>query len=213
MKTFLFQGDSITDAGRRRDEYGKDSYGYPTFVEGILGAKYPNAFDFINMGVSGNRSVDMLARIKEDAINYKPDVLTVLIGVNDVWHELGGRRNGIDADLYFTYYEMFVTQVLKMCPKTKIFILEPFVLKASATEKDWNIFKNEVHLRAVKAKELAEKYSLPFIPLQETFDELTETAPADHWLKDGVHPAPAGHYLIAEKIVAAVEKNCPELLK
>ena len=195
MKTFLFQGDSITDAGRRRDEYGKDSYGYPTFVEGILGAKYPNA------------------RIKEDAINYKPDVLTVLIGVNDVWHELGGRRNGIDADLYFTYYEMFVTQVMKMCPKTKIFILEPFVLKASATEKDWNIFKNEVHLRAVKAKELAEKYSLPFIPLQETFDGLPETAPADHWLKDGVHPAPAGHYVIAEKIVAAVEKNCPELLK
>lgn len=216
MKTFLFQGDSITDAGRRRDDLGGGSYGYPTFVAGMLGTKYPNAFKFVNKGVSGDRSVDMLARIKRDTVNFKPDILTVLIGVNDVWHELQGdamNRNGVDADMYFTYYDMFAEYVCKMSPDTKIFIMEPFVLKARATEAHWDVFSREVAMRAEKAKMIAEKHSLTFIPLQETFDKLSETAPASHWLEDGVHPAPAGHCVIAEKIVAAVEENCPELLK
>ncbi len=216
MKTFLFQGDSITDAGRRRDEIGGGSYGYPTFVAGMLGAKYPNAFKFVNKGVSGDRSVDMLARAKRDTVNFKPDILTVLIGVNDVWHELQDNdmnRNGIDADTYFTYYDMFVSYVRKMCPQTKIFILEPFVLKACATERCWNVFSREVAKRAEKAHELAEKYGIIFVPLQKTFDELSETAPASHWLEDGVHPAAAGHCVIAQKIVEAVECECPEMLK
>lgn len=213
MKKFLFQGDSITDAGRRRDKKGGESYGYPTFVAGILGEKYPQAFDFYNMGVSGDRSVDMLARVKRDVIAINPDVLTVLIGVNDVWHELQNDRNGIDADTYYTYYDMFLTQIEAMCPQTKIFILEPFILKACATEENWNVFRREVEMRAEKAKALAEKHSLTFIPLQEMFDKLTEKAPASHWLQDGVHPAPAGHYIIAETIIEAVEKHCPEMLK
>lgn len=213
MKTFLFQGDSITDADRRRDELGGGSCGYPTFVEGIMGAKYPDAFRFVNKGVSGDRSIDMLARIKRDVIRFKPDVLTVLIGVNDVWHELQNDHNGIDAGTYYTYYEMFLTQVMKMCPQTKIFILEPFVLRACATEERWDVFRREVLMRAEKAKALAEKYSLTFIPLQEMFDGLAEKALASHWLADGVHPAAAGHFMIAEKIIAAVEESCPEMLK
>lgn len=213
MKTFLFQGDSITDAGRHRDEIGTGSYGYPTFVAGMLGAKYPNAFNFVNMGVSGDRSIDMLARIKRDGINHKPDIMTVLIGVNDVWHELQSGRNGIDADMYYAYFDMFLSQMKKMRPEIKIFVLEPFVLRASATDSHWDVFSREVAMRAEKAKMLAEKHSLVFIPLQETFDRLAENAPVEHWLQDGVHPAPAGHCVIAEKIVAAVEANCPEMLR
>ena len=217
MKTFLFQGDSITDSGRRGDELGGGSYGYPTFVEGMLGAKYPNVFKFVNKGVSGNRSVDMFARVKRDTVNFKPDILTVLIGVNDVWHELRDNamveRNGIDADSYFTYYDMFISFVRKMSPQTEIIILEPFVLKASGTEKYWSVFRREVAKRAEKARNLAEKYGLSFIPLQETFDKLSESAPASHWLADGVHPAPAGHCVIAKKIVAAVESEYAEILK
>ena len=206
-KVFVFQGDSITDAGRNRNNDNDRGCGYPTFVAGRLGASHPGEFVFYNRGISGDRVVDINSRIRSDLINLKPDYLTVLIGINDVWHEIGGRRNGVSNKKYYKTYCDIIEEVLDMCPGVKIFILEPFVLKAAATENDWNVFKNETALRAASAKAVAEKYGLTFIPLQEKFDKLCEQAPASYWLLDGVHPSAMGHQVICDEITAAVEKT------
>lgn len=205
MKTILFQGDSITDAGRSRDNDNDRGTGYPTLVSAELGFKYPNEYKFINKGISGNRIVDLYARIKCDFINIKPDYLTILIGINDVWHELGG-RNGVDNKKFFKVYCDLIDEIKAMLPDVKIFILEPFVLKACATESKYNVFRKETLMRAESAKAVAEKYGLTFIPLQEKFDKATEKAEPSYWLGDGVHPTAAGHELIAKELVAALEK-------
>ena len=85
-KLILFQGDSITDAGRNRENDAGTGTGYPTFVKGELGLSNPGEYEFINRGISGNRIVDLYARIKADIINLKPDYMSILIGVYDVWH-------------------------------------------------------------------------------------------------------------------------------
>lgn len=205
MKTFVFQGDSITDAGRNRNNDNERGYGYPTLVAASMGYKYPGEFRFINRGISGDRVVDINSRIKRDIINLSPDYLSILIGINDVWHEINS-RNGVANSKYYKTYCDIIEEVLNMCPEVNIFILEPFVLKASATKDNWRVFDRETRLRAESAKKLSEKYGLCFVPLQKKFDELCKTAPSDYWLIDGVHPSAMGHQMIADSLEEAVTK-------
>ncbi len=198
----LFQGDSITDCGRTRDTDAYLGCGYPLLVQGELGKTEPATHTFINRGVSGNRVVDLYARIKADIINVKPDVLSILIGVNDVWHELS-HNNGVDAEKYYTVYCMLIEEIKAALPDVQIMILEPFVLKASATEEHWERFSAEVAKRAEKAKQVAERYGLTFVPLQDGFNALTEQASPDYWLRDGVHPTPMGHTFLKEEWLRA----------
>ncbi len=204
MKTIVFQGDSITDAGRNRDNDNERGIGYPTLVAAEMGYKYPNEFVYINEGISGNRIVDLYARIKRDIILRKPDYLTILIGINDVWHEIND-RNGVENKKFFKIYSMLIEEIKAVLPDIKIIILEPFVLKASATEKAWNVFRRETEMRAQSAKAVAEKYGLTFVPLQKLFDDATEKAEPSYWLSDGVHPTAAGHEIIAKEVVKALE--------
>ena len=110
MKTFLFQGDSITDADRRRDDINNFGYGYPNIVAAKYLSEFPNEFTFINKGISGNRIVDLYARIKIDLINLKPDYLSILIGINDVWHELSS-ENGVDNEKFKKILSMLIEEV------------------------------------------------------------------------------------------------------
>lgn len=208
MKTILFQGDSITDARRIREEFEEMGRGYPLLVQSALGFEHPGEYTFINRGIGGSRIVDLYARIKSDIINLKPDILSLLIGVNDVWHEFG-HRCGVDADKYFKIYSMLIEEIKEALPETKIMILEPFVLKGVNTENTtecpdkWNLFNAEVKKRAEKAKEIAEKYDLLFVPLQDKFDEVSKYTPDNYWLRDGVHPTAAGHELIKREWLKA----------
>ncbi len=191
----LFQGDSITDAGRSRDNDIYKGAGYPTLVSGALGFECPGEYEFLNRGISGNRIVDIYARIKCDIINLQPDVMSLLIGVNDVWHEFGA-SNGVDAEKFYKVYSMLIEELKEALPDLKIMIMEPFVLKASATEEKWDAFRSETEKRAEMAKKIADTYNLPFVPLQKGFDELAEKAAPDYWLHDGVHPTAMGHEFI-----------------
>lgn len=195
-RTILFQGDSITDAGRSREDSAILGYGYATLVKGELGFEFPDQYIMINKGISGNRIVDLYARIKKDILNLKPDILSILIGVNDVWHDFYQDNNGVDSEKYFKIYSMLIEEIRDVLPDVKIMILEPFVLKGIKTETCWDTFRSEVELRAAKAREIAEKYNIPFVELQQKFDEATKLAPSDYWLIDGVHPTTAGHELI-----------------
>ena len=197
MKTVLFQGDSITDCGRGSGM----GTGYPLLVSAGLGFENPGEYKFYNRGISGNRVVDVYARIKADILNLKPDYMSILIGVNDVWHELDW-NNGVDAEKYERIYEMLISEVKQALPDIKIMILEPFCLKSSATENTetdpnrWNTFSSEVKKRAQKSKAIAEKFGLPFIPLQGLFEEAAKNSDVEYWLFDGVHPTMNGHELI-----------------
>jgi len=192
----LFQGDSITDAGRARDNDINIGTGYPLLVKAALGYEAPGQYTFINRGISGNRIVDLYARIKKDMINLRPDVMSILIGVNDVWHELSADPNGVDGEKFFRIYDMLIGEVREALPALKIMILEPFVLRGPATAERWESFDTEVRLRAQMAKKIAQKYSLPFVELQAGLDALSRTAPTEYWLRDGVHPTAMGHEYI-----------------
>lgn len=209
-KLILFQGDSITDSGRKNDWGHNMGFGYATMVSGALGVTEPYAYRFINKGVSGNRIVDLYARIKKDMINLKPDYMSILIGVNDVWHEIG-EQNGVDADKFEMVYCLLIEELKAALPELKIMILEPFALAASVTDpadkpERYPLFRRETELRAQAAKRVAEKYGLTFVPLQEAFDRAEADAPErGQWLWDGVHPTAAGHTLIKEAWLKAFE--------
>ncbi len=192
----LFQGDSITDAGRSRTDDVNVGTGYPLLVKASLGFENPGEYEFFNRGIGGNRIVDVYARIKADIINLKPDVMSLLIGVNDVWHELGDNPNGVDADKFFKIYSMLIEEVKDALPDLKIMIMEPFVLSASSTSEKYDVFRPEVEKRAEMAKKIADKFGLPFIPLQAGLDEMSKTIEAGYWLSDGVHPTAMGHEYI-----------------
>lgn len=209
MKTILFQGDSITDCGRNRESTFSHGTGYAGRVRGILMTDEPYKYVTYNRGISGNRIVDVYARMRADIIHLKPDYMSLLIGVNDVWHEYTC-GNGVAADKFERIYSMLIEELLAELPDLKIMILEPFVLPGSDTcntdehPHRWEYFCEEVALRAAAAKRVAQKYGLTFVPLQETFNNANADAPEmGYWLIDGVHPSFAGHELITRKWLEA----------
>lgn len=202
MKTILFQGDSITDADRHYDNIASLGEGYPNLVAASLGKKEPGKYTFINKGISGNRSTHLYARYREDIVALKPDYMSVLIGVNDVWHSVD-YKDCFSSERYEELLTMLIEDVTKALPKIKIAIFEPFVLKGTATEKEWEYFGTGVRANAEKAKKVAEKYGLIFIPTQDKLDKFCENTPTSYWLKDGVHPTPAGHEFLKEEWLKA----------
>ena len=205
MKTILFQGDSITDCHRNREVSNSLGSGYALMTAGKINLDYPGKYHFLNRGISGNRIVDLYARIKADAINLKPDIMTVLIGVNDVWHEFN-KQNGVSNEKFARILEMFLCEIMEACPQTKIYLMEPFVLPGNATEEFYEEFHHEVRLRAASVKAVAKKLDLPFIPLQEDINYRAAQSKAADVLGDGVHPTACGHELISRKLYAVLKE-------
>ena len=205
MKTILFQGDSITDAGRNYELNHVRGFGYATMASGELMLDYPGEFEILNRGISGNRIVDIYARIGRDIVALEPDYMSLLIGVNDVWHELNN-KNGVEEEKFEMVYCLVIEELKKKLPNLKLIILEPFVLEGPATAEHIDYFKTETAKRAAAAKRVADKYGIKFIPLQEKFNEAAKTAPDTYWLIDGVHPTAAGHELIAREWIKAFKE-------
>ena len=174
------------------------SYGaaYPFLVAADLFREDPTRHEIINRGVSGNRVVDIYARIKCDVWNFEPDVLSILIGINDIWHETAG--NGVEIDRFEKVYRMLLEDTFKRLPNVKIILCEPFALKGEATEENWELFK-KVYDYAAVVKKLAGEYGAYFLPLQAAFDEKAAKFGAAPYLFDGVHPNVAGAALIADE--------------
>lgn len=208
-KLILFQGDSITDCGRARDNAASLGTGYPLLVKSSLGYDCPNEYQFINKGVSGNRVVDLYARIKSDLINLKPDYLSIYIGVNDAWHELDN-ANGVDTAKFEKIYSMLIDEVKSALPNIRFMILSPYLLKKGKAKGDdltyYERFAKDVAEKHAVTKRLAEKYNVPFVDLQEAFNEALNLAEHSYWTIDGVHPTPMGHELIKRKWLEAFEK-------
>lgn len=205
MKKILLQGDSITDARRDRTNDFIMGYGYATVLSAKLNFEKPLQYNIINRGVSGNRTKDLCERFEEDFSAIQPDYMSILIGVNDVWHKYQTEL-GLDATQSEFYYRQLLQKVVAQMPNTITFLMEPFVLKGSATLPYWEEFNEQVRIRAAITKSLAREFGLTFVPLQDKFDELQQNMPIDYWLRDGVHPTCAGHQLIANTWIKTLEK-------
>ncbi|MBP3634732.1 MAG: hypothetical protein J6J43_09195 [Oscillospiraceae bacterium] len=204
MKTILFQGDSITDCLRYREDPYHLGSGYAVITAGRIGVNFPGKYRFLNKGIGGNRSVDLYARVKCDIIALKPDILTILIGVNDTWHELA-HQNGVSVERYEQLYDMLLCDVKAALPQTKIVLLEPFVLPGSGVEPYYDAFAQDVRNRQVVSKRLADKHGLSYVFLQKTLENFAQKTSNDNVLLDGVHPSPTGHALIADALYRVLE--------
>ena len=203
----LFTGDSITDAGRFREEgamWGMGQ-GYPVMCAGRLGMDFAGDYEFINTGVSGNRITDIYARIKRDCWNLKPDLISLLVGINDVGHEVN-RGDGVEDDRFETVYRMLLEDTKKALPEVKIILMEPFCLAVPHRPDDWVAFRKGTEAKSKIVEKLAKEFGCGFLPLQNKFDEACKRAPARYWIGDGVHPTPAGNQLIADAWLEAFKK-------
>lgn len=206
MPKFVFFGDSITDAGRNREDFNLNSYGYG-FVRSLAGKLFiENSKNVIyNRGISGDRIVDLYARVKRDVWNLMPDVLTILIGVNDVAHEMI-IGNGVDIARYENIYRLTLKETIERLPCAKIILMEPFVLPAD-NPTEWYEKVVEVKEYAKVVDKLAKEFNLPIVKLQEKLDSLSKIDGDKFYLFDGVHPSIAGAEIIAQEWYKVYEEN------
>ena len=198
----LFQGDSITDAGRDRKAEGSANdpkmlgRGYPFHLAGGLLADHPDlGLKIYNRGISGNKVPDLEARWQADCLDLKPSLLSILIGVNDLWHKLDGRYHGT-PEIYRDGFAALIERTRKALPDLVLAICEPFVLRCGAVNDGWF---PEFETRRAFAEEVARKAGAIWVPFQKTFDAAVAagTRP-EYWAADGVHPTQAGHALLAK---------------
>ncbi|MDD5596333.1 MAG: SGNH/GDSL hydrolase family protein [Victivallaceae bacterium] len=201
----LFQGDSITDCGRSRETAEPNTdlgAGYPALTAARLLADHPDKnIQVYNRGISGNRVVDLYARWKIDALNLKPDVLSILIGVNDTWHTFSS-DNGVEVERYGRIYHEILTWTQNVLPRIKVVLCEPFVLEFGAVSAEW---LEEIEARRKIVRELAEEFNFKFVPIQSLLNAAVKKAPPKYWLWDGVHPSLAGHQLITDAWLKAAK--------
>ena len=166
----------------------------------LLEARPADDLRFFNRGISGNRVVDLYARIKSEVINLRPTILSVLIGVNDTWHEFSG-GNGVPVPKYERIYRDFLTEVRAALPECRFILCEPFVLRCGVVTREW---MDEMNARQAVVKKLAADFQAPFVSFQTAFDRATKRAPAEYWAGDGVHPTSAGHMVMAKTWLEAL---------
>lgn len=205
--TILFQGDSITDAGRQNRKEPKPNdqksmgNGYASMAAGSLLASRPHLnLTIFNRGISGNKVYQLNERWQTDCLEHQPDILSILIGVNDIWHGLNGRYDGT-VQKFEDDYMSLLERTRKILPNVQLVICEPFVLRCGAVNKNW--FPEFDHYRA-SAKKVATRYLATFVPFQAMFDRAINYAPAQHWAGDGVHPTAHGAALMADFWLQAV---------
>ncbi len=200
--TILFQGDSITDAGRDRKTEGSANNpsmlgrGYPFHLAGQLLADHAAlGLSIYNLGISGNKVPDLEARWQQDCLDLKPAVLSILIGVNDLWHKLNGKYDGT-PEVYRDGFTALIGRTKTALPDVTLVICEPFVLRCGAVNDTWF---PEFETRRAFAADVAKAAGAIWVPFQERFDEAVKagTEPA-YWAADGVHPSQAGHGLMAK---------------
>jgi lysophospholipase L1-like esterase len=205
----VFLGDSVTDGGRQRDgddpnhAMGQD---YAYIIAARLGAQLPGLrLTFVNRGVSADKVTDLKARWQRDAIGQKPDMLSVLIGVNDASSVVDHWPPVVTAEDYERIYDELIRETLAALPRARLVLCEPFALPGGArTREHWPERRADLDRRRAAVERLAARYHAAAVRFQGMFDEACSRAPASYWLWDGIHPTYAGHQLMADEWIRAV---------
>lgn len=203
----LFQGDSITDAGRVRGNPNPNDaeamgrgYAFLAMCR-LLAARTHDDLRVYNRGISGDRVPDLSARWQRDCVDLEPDLVSILIGINDLWHKLGGSSHGT-PESYEHDFGALLDRTRRALPKARLVVCEPFVLETGVVDETW--FPEFDQRRAI-AERLAQHHSATWVPFHRTFQRAVGSGsdPA-YWADDGVHPTPAGHQLMADAWYEAV---------
>ena len=198
----VFQGDSITDAGRDRRNYHDMGHGYPKHASRLITEAFPDTdFEFINMGIGGNRTCQLFDRLYNDAIAFDPDIISVLIGINDIWHRYGnnGRIETTDAQIETNYRA--ILERLKKQTHAKIIMLSPYILDCDDKDEMREDLKRVLPIIRNLAKEFADAY----VPLDEIFEEAVKNQPEPRYYSaDGVHPNGNGAAFIGKHYFDAI---------
>ena len=201
----LFQGDSITDGnrGRSADPNHILGHGYAFIIAAKFGAAFPEAkLEFFNRGVSGNTVLDLEKRWQKDTLDLKPDVLSILIGVND-------KGRGVPLDQYEQTYDKLLTDTKAANPDLKLVLCEPFTVNHLATDGQHGSPNADIVKRQEIVARLAKKHGAALVHFQAALDRATERAPAIHWIWDDVHPTYSGHQILADEWERAVREFWP----
>ncbi|WP_084523883.1 SGNH/GDSL hydrolase family protein [Adhaeribacter aquaticus] len=209
--TILFQGDSITDGnrGRNTDPNHIMGHGYAFSIASRAGAMFPDkALAFYNRGISGNTISDLEARWQQDTLALKPDVLSLLVGVNDTERAIK-LKDDEATKRYEAGYRNLLDQVKSQNADCVLVLCEPFISPVGRVKANWQAWQNEMQQKQAVVRSLAKEYQTIFVPLQKVFDVAAPRASADYWVWDGIHPTVAGHELIVQEWLKQVSKKLP----
>ncbi len=201
----LFQGDSITDGnrGRSADPNHILGHGYAFIISAKFGAAFAAMeLDFMNRGVSGNTVRELQKRWENDTLELKPDMLSILIGVNDHSH-------GVPLDEYERTYNELITQARTANPKLRLVLCAPFTLPVGKRKEGYEAWRAGIQARQDVVARLAAKHDAALVHFQPVFDAACKVAPAEHWIWDGVHPTYSGHQLMADEWERTVRAKWP----
>ncbi len=208
----LFQGDSITDAGRGQNGGPNEALGqgYPLLIAARYGASYPERkLAFFNRGISGNKVPQLAERWQPDTLDLKPTVVSILIGVNDIWHPLNAGQE-VSAEAFEAGYDKLLADTVAALPDVKLVLGEPFILPGKATRQKWDVWQGQLKKFQAVVEKLAVKHRATVVRYQKAFDDAVKRAPAEYWIWDGVHPTAAGHQLMADEWVRTVKAAWPK---
>jgi lysophospholipase L1-like esterase len=191
----LFTGDSITDHGRSREDNAVLGTGYVSITAAHLQARLASPeLKIFNRGISGNRVRDLLGRVEADLLALKPTVVSILIGINDVWRRYDGANDPTDAKTFDRDYRALLKRIQDELD-ARIVLLEPFLLHVPA---DKATYREDLNPKIDVVRQLALDFKAELLPLDGLFAQVATQAPPIYWCHDGVHPTPAGNALIAE---------------
>ena len=197
----LFQGDSVTDAGRDRSNPSDMGEGYPRYASAMLQDAFPDTeFEFVNLGISGNRTEHLVARLEADLLEIRPDVVSILIGINDVWHHHAFEFVETTDEQFERNYRT-VLDAVKARTSARILLIQPFLLESVDPAK--RLLCEELARKQAIVKRLADEYADAYLPLDEVLHTRTEEEPS-YYSADGVHPTPDGACYIGEAYLRAV---------
>ncbi len=195
----LFQGDSITDAGRNRLSVHSLA-GYARKTAEKLEKRAPGKYDFFNRGISGNRTKNLLARYKRHFVRMRPDVVTVLIGINDVWRKYD-RNDPTSPEQYAANLITLFTGI-KKDTGAKIIVLSPYLTHGK--DGKWAVMRKDVDIFIKVCREVAEKYADLFIETDTPMNAADATYPHEEVSPDGVHPAERGQEVLSDLLADAI---------
>lgn len=207
----VFIGDSITDMKWGRDESDRNHYlghSYVFLIAARLGVDMPEAdLAFFNRGISGNRLGDLRRRWERDAVEMKPDLLSVLVGVNDVH----GNLDDLDGDQWETDFRQALDGSRKANPELRFVLIDPFVLASGRLKppEEYRRWRSQTNRLGDVVARLAKEFDAAHVAMQEVFDQAARAVSPEHWIWDGIHPLPPGHELIARTWLETVAKRWP----
>ncbi|MDR3249007.1 MAG: SGNH/GDSL hydrolase family protein [Treponema sp.] len=203
----LFQGDSITDCGRVRTDAGNLGAGYPAKIAETWQSRFPGSkLKFLNRGVSGDRTVNLLERYDVDFRALKPDLVSILIGVNDTWRHYDA-NDPTTTEQYEKNYRVLLQNIKRDLPQAKIVIIEPFLLCSDPAKAIW---REDLDPKIQAARRLAREFADVFVPMDGIFVRYAVAGIKDTDMSaDGVHPTPLGHQIIAKEWLKSIEEICP----